>query len=132
MRRPAPPAAVRWRRARSPRSSAPRRRLECAATCAASRAYGARRGRTRMQKRPSPLHRRLRRLSEAQARHQPHRLGGYAPGHLALPTLAVTEDDRPLDPAKTRLHGTVGELDLEGIALGAHAVEAVSLTRFPK
>src|ERR1700727_301021 len=92
-----------------------------------------------MPKHPSPLHRPRTaaaeargprtaeslpaQLSKAQARHEPHRLGGDPPRHLALPLLTVAEGDRHLDDAKAGAHGAVGQLDLEGVALRAHPVE---------
>src|ERR1700685_1177771 len=70
-----------------------------------------------------PSHRPRWLLPEAQQRHEPHSLGGDPPGHLALALLAVFEDDRHLDDAKAGPRRTVGELDLEGVALRADAVE---------
>ena len=61
--------------------------------------------------------------SVAQLGHEPHRLGGDVPGHLALATLAVAKDDWHLDDAKAGAYRAIGELDLEGVALRAHAIE---------
>src|SRR4029077_991215 len=72
---------------------------------------------------PSPLHRPAGALPEAQPRHQPHRLGGDPPGHLALALPAFAKDDRNLDDPEARAHGAVGELDLKGVSLRAHVVE---------
>src|SRR4051794_10971272 len=43
------------------------------------------------------------RLSEPQHRHEPHRLRGDPPVHLALAVLAVAEDDRHLDDPEAPL-----------------------------
>src|SRR5271154_5478488 len=111
-----PPTPSRRTRARG-------RRTELAANRAGSPACGARRARTRMTRHPSLSHRPTGALPEAQARHQPHGLSGDPPGHLALAALAIAKDDRHLHHAKARLGGTVGELDLEGVPLGANPVE---------
>ncbi len=101
------------------------RAAACAATARASRACGARRARTHMPTRPSP-HASARRACvylKRRQRHQPHRLGAIRQDILLLPSCAVAEDDRHLDDAEAGPHGAVGELDLEGVALRAHAVE---------
>ena len=78
---------------------------------AASRASGACRGRTHRRSRPSPPHRlRRARYLKRKQWHQPHRLGGNPPGHLAGALLAVAKGDRHLDDAKARLNRTIGGL----------------------
>src|SRR6478752_7548152 len=65
--------------------------------------------------------------AQAQQSHAPHGFEHDSAAHLRVPDRAIVEDDRYLDHPEAATLGAVGQLDLEGVALGGDRVEVERL-----
>src|SRR6266478_9987075 len=61
-------------------------------------------------------------MGELEPPDDPERLEADAPGHLRLPRNPIHEEDRHLADGEPAPPRPIGGLDLEGVAVGAHAI----------
>src|SRR5919198_2188381 len=69
--------------------------------------------------------------AQAEKRHFPDRLEEDRAAHLRHAFLAVGEADRHLGDAEAGTQRAVGQLDLEGVALGGDGAEVEALEHLP-